>query len=90
MLFRPVQGSVMCLLFTTRIPNLLNFRLREFEELKRIGVGAKVDEARRDRLRCLKNRLDWIIDHCGLVATLTVTPSLLQLEKIRKHSLPRR
>jgi hypothetical protein len=37
--------------------------------LKRIGVGAKVDEAKRDDLRGLTNGLEWVTDHHGLVAS---------------------
>lgn len=40
--------------------------------LKRIGVGAKVDEAMRDELRGLTNGLEWVTDHYGLVAMLTI------------------
>lgn len=40
--------------------------------LKRIGVGAKVEEGRRSELRGLTRGLEWITDHYGLMATVMI------------------
>jgi tyrosyl-DNA phosphodiesterase 2 len=52
------------------------------DELRRIGVGAKVDESRRNELSSLTGGLEWITDHYGLSAMLTILPDEGDTSKI--------
>lgn len=42
--------------------------------LERIGVGARVEEGKREELRDLTDGLDWITDHYGLSVYLDILP----------------
>ena len=46
--------------------------------MKRIGAEAKVQKAKRNELRVLKNGLDWVTYHYGLITALAITPGQLQ------------
>ena len=44
------------------------------EGLERIGIGARVEEGKREELRELTRGLDWITDHYGLSVYLNILP----------------
>jgi tyrosyl-DNA phosphodiesterase 2 len=58
----------------SRMDKILYYGHIKVDGLKRIGIGAKVNEANRTELKAITNGLEWITDHYGLAATLAIMP----------------